>query len=294
MTLAVMFKKLTLGIVVLAMVSTSVQAVEVMKDIRYGDRERNQLDIYLPDNVSNPPVVVFIHGGRWFRNDKSQIALYDRVNQLMEAGMALVSINYTYSTQATWPTQLEDLRAAFDFVRNNAKQYGYDGSKVAVWGQSSGAHLALWSGFDQAQSAATQLDAVVSWYAPSDLYHLAIDRKQDDVTDRKAMDEEPTPESILVGAKVSEHKALADAASPLTFLQTLPENIRIPATLLVHGTSDFVVSPLQSERLYSVMKGRSGVKSVELRFVEGGGHGGDKFNAEVAPVINFLKRAFAK
>ncbi|AEF53279.1 alpha/beta hydrolase [Marinomonas posidonica] len=294
MTLAVMFKKLTLGFVVLGMLSTSVHAVEMIKDVRYGDRERNQLDVYLPDNVSNPPVVVFIHGGRWFRNDKSQIELYDRVNQLMKAGMALVSINYTYSTQATWPTQLNDLRAAFDFIRNNADQYGYDGSKVAVWGQSSGAHLALWSGFDQAQSSATQLKAIVSWYAPSDLYHIATDREQDDVTDRKGMDEEPTPESILVGATVTENKALADAASPLIFLQGMPEDASIPPTLLVHGTSDFVVSPLQSKRLYSVMEGRSGVTSVELRLVEGGRHGGDKFDAEVAPVIDFLKRAFAQ
>ena len=292
MILTALLRNLLIGVLMMGMFSTSAQAMTEFKDVSYGSGERNQLDIYIPDNVDNPPVVVFIHGGRWFRNDKTQIERYDRVNQLMDSGIALVSINYTYSTQANWPAQLNDLRAVFDFVRHNAEHYGYDANRIAVWGQSSGAHLALWSAFDQAQNPDTRLSALVSWYAPSDLFHLSSDRQQDKVVDREGMDKEPTPESILIGATVTENKALADAASPLKFLESLPESMPIPATLLVHGTSDFVVSPLQTERLYQVMKDRDGVKSVSIRRVEGGGHGGDLFNAEVTPVMDFLKAAF--
>lgn len=292
MTLTAFFRKQLIGVLMMGIFSVSAQAMTEHKDVAYDSGERNQLDIYLPEHVDNPPVVVFIHGGRWFRNDKAQIERYDRVNQLMDSGIALVSINYTYSTQANWPAQLNDLRAAFNFVRNNADKYGYDASRIAVWGQSSGAHLALWSAFDQAQNPDTQLSALVSWYAPSDLYHMASDRKQDDVADRASMDEEPAPESILVGAKVVDNKALADKASPLKFLESLPSSTQLPATLLVHGTSDFVVSPLQTERLYKVMKARDGVESVSIRRVKDGGHGGDLFNAEVAPVVEFLKAAF--
>ena len=262
-------------------------------DVAYGDKARNQLDIYVPDEVSNPPIVVFIHGGRWFRNDKTQIELHDRVNLLLDAGIAIASINYTFTDEAIWPAQLDDLRKAFDFVRENGETYGYDASEVAVWGQSSGAHLALWAAFDQAQSPDTRLDALVSWYAPSDLFALIPDRSADDVTDKGNLAEEPTPESLLIGAPVAENKALADAASPVFFLDTLAGDTPLPPTLLVHGTEDFVVSPLQTERLFAAMQARPGASQVDLRRVEGASHGGDGFNTEVAPVIAFLKAAFA-
>lgn len=261
-------------------------------DIAYGDGARQQLDLYLPENVDTPPIVVFVHGGRWFRNDKGQIALYDRITALNEAGIAIASINYTFSDQAIWPAQRDDLRAALTFVRDHADEYGYDNSDMAVWGQSSGAHLALWAAFDQAASGDVALDALISWYAPSDLYQIIPDRAADDVIDRGNLAKEPTPESQLIGAPVPENRALADAASPLKFLETLPEGTALPATLLVHGDQDFVISPLQTERLYDAMTQRAASGPVALRIVEGADHGGDLFNAEVAPVVAFLKDAF--
>ncbi|ADZ93322.1 MULTISPECIES: alpha/beta hydrolase [Marinomonas] len=294
MNLAEKVKKITIGLTMLGAFSGAVQAMELIKDVTYGERTRNQLDIYLPDTMKaeKPPVVVFIHGGRWFRNDKTQFELYNRVPQVTDAGYAVVAINYTYSSEDIWPTQLHDLRDAFDFVRANGDKYGYDADRMAVWGQSSGAHLALWAAFDQAQNPETQLDALVSWYAPSDLISIIPDRANDDVPDRGNMAKEPTPESLLVGKPVPENKALADAASPYRFLMKLPLSTPLPPSLLVHGAKDFVISPLQTERLYNEMKKRSGVESVELRRVKEGKHGGDAFNAEVPAVIEFLNNTF--
>lgn len=268
-------------------------ASEVLSDIAYGDNARNQLDLYLPDGVKNPPVVVFIHGGRWFRNDKTQIGRHNRIKKVNDAGIAIASINYTFSDEAVWPAQLDDIRTAFDFVRNNGNSYGYDADKIAVWGQSSGAHLALWAAFDLARSEETQLDAVISWYAPTDLFGIIPDRAADDVPDREGMNKEPSPESLLVGAPVLKNKKLADAASPLHFLSTLPADTALPPALLVHGTADFVISPLQTIRLYETMQSHAGSGSVELRLVEGAGHGREPFDAEVAPVVDFLTQTFA-
>lgn len=277
-------------IVAAAIATTSAQA-KSLHDIAYGDRARNQLDLYLPDGVENAPLIVFIHGGRWFRNDKSQLERHDRAARLNEAGFAVASIDYTFSSEDIWPAQLADLRNAFGFLRAEAETYGYDASRVAVWGQSSGAHLALWAAFDQATSPETRLDALVSWYAPSDLYAIVADRADDDVPVRGDLAKEPTPESLLIGKPVPEHRKLADAASPLAFLKTLPDDAPLPPTLLVHGTADFVISPLQTLRLYEAMKARVGSQGVTLRLVEGGGHGGDAFDAEVRPAIDFLKTA---
>lgn len=266
---------------------------DVTRDIAYGDKARNTLDLYMPDGVERPPLVVFIHGGRWFRNDKTQIELHDRIAKLTGAGLGIASINYTFSDEAAWPSQLDDLHTVFAFLRAHGGDYGYDPSRIAVWGQSSGAHLALWAAFDLAKDPDTRLDALVSWYAPSDLYQLIPDRAADDVSDRGNLAKEPTPESLLIGAPVKDHKDLADAASPALFLKTLPGETPLPPTLLVHGTADFVVSPLQTDRLYEAMKDHPGVSILEIRHVEGAGHGGDKFDAEADPAVAFLKRVFS-
>ncbi len=283
--------KLLLSAVLAGVIALPCSA-EIKQDIAYGDKPRNQLDLYLPDGVTSPPVVVFIHGGRWFRNDKTQIENLDRVNQILEAGIAIASINYTFSSEAIWPAQLDDLRSAFDFLRSNGDTLGYDAERMAVWGQSSGAHLALWAAFDQAQSPDTALDGLISWYAPSDLYEIIPDRAADTVPDRDGMNDEPSPESLLVGATVPENKALADAASPVDFLESLPGDIALPDALLVHGDRDFVISPLQTERLYDAMQSHEGVGALEMRIVEGGGHGRPGFGAEVPAAIEFLNTVF--
>lgn len=288
-----LFRPLAASVVVaMATIAAIPSQADPLRDITYGERARNQLDLYLPDGVDTPPLVVFIHGGRWFRNDKSQIERHDRAKQLNAAGFAVASINHTFSDEAIWPAQLLDLRAAFGFLREQAAEYGYDAGRMAVWGQSSGAHLALWAAFDAAQDPDTGIDALVAWYAPSDLFNIAADRAADTVPDRDGLSEEPTPESLLIGQPVPENKALADAASPLAHMLSLPQETELPPTLLVHGTADFVMSPLQTLRLYDAMKGRVGDSGVTLRLVEDGGHGGDLFDAEVQPVIDFLKAAF--
>ena len=44
----------------------------MFNDLAYATRSaRNVLDIYLPDNAANPPLVVYIHGGAFFMGDKT-------------------------------------------------------------------------------------------------------------------------------------------------------------------------------------------------------------------------------
>ncbi|MGR5542312.1 hypothetical protein ACPV5V_27575, partial [Vibrio campbellii] len=58
-----------------ALFSNTVHAYTLEKDLSSGEGSRNQLDLYLPDGVANPPLVIFVHGGQWKRNDKSQVEL---------------------------------------------------------------------------------------------------------------------------------------------------------------------------------------------------------------------------
>ncbi len=267
--------------------ASSLSAQSVERDLAYGPRDRNTLDLYLPAGEGAAPVVMFIHGGRWFRNDKSQIELYGRIEALTGAGIAVASINHTYSSEALWPAQREDVLAALRFLTENGTELGIDPDHLAVWGQSSGAHLALWSALVDLESDAIEVDAVVSWYAPSNLSQLTEDRANDDVPGANERFPEPSPESQLIGVPVPENPEAADAASPERALAALEKDVPLPPFFLVHGDADQVVSPLQSVRLMEALQAHG--TDVSLRIVASGGHGGDGFEAVVPEVVDFLR-----
>lgn len=259
---------------------------DVQTDLPYGPRDRNTMDIYMPDGVETPPVVLFIHGGRWFRNDKTQVQLYDRVEALNAAGLAVAAMNHTYSSEAIWPAQKEDVEAALRYLTDNAAGLGIDADRMGVWGQSSGAHLTLWSALIAAGAEDLDVDAIVAWYAPSDLAALRDDRVADEVPGENERFKEPSPETLLLGASVPDNPDAADALSPRAQIAELPAGIDLPPILLTHGTADFVVSPRQSQRLYDTLQENG--HEASLSWVEGGGHGGDGFEAAVPEAVTFF------
>ena len=145
-------------------------------DVRYADlAPRNVCDIYLPAAASPAkpcPVVVWIHGGAFRLGDKRNIAMPAR---LIDAGFAIVSINYRLSQQAIWPAQLEDLANAIGFVRANAAEYGFDAGRLAAFGSSAGGHLAAMTGIAFADDPELRIQSVVDWYGPIHFEHMDRD-----------------------------------------------------------------------------------------------------------------------
>lgn len=252
-------------------------------DLAYGSAARNVLDLFLPDGVQNPPLVLYIHGGAWFRGDKAQVEDYGRRERMLEAGLAVATMNHRWSQQATWPAQGNDVEAAIGFLRENQGRFGYDMSRFAVWGQSSGAHLALWAAVLDARDPSLDVDAVVSWFAPSNLYMLWQDRLDDTVPGGNEREPNPTPESQLLGLDALQNPDASDAASPEVQARLLGDGQELAPLLLVHGTMDPRVSPLQSERVLQTVTAQGA--QAELLLVPGGNHGGEGFDAMVAPSI---------
>lgn len=254
--------------------------------IASSDPVRNQLDIYTPDGVSNAPVVMWIHGGGWFFGDKANPPGLDA---LLDAGIAVASMNYRYSSETTWPGQLEDVRNAFSFVRSNGLTYGYDATRMASFGASAGGHLAAWAGLDLSNQPATALKATVTWFPPTDLANMDADDDADnnplDVINHNG----PTsPETALIGGLPQENLGLADAASPAVYAGLLPDGQELPSFLLMHGDMDPLVSYLQSQRLYDAIDAQGGSPRLELMFLAGAGHGGQEFYDNFDTVVNFL------
>ncbi|MDQ1096870.1 hypothetical protein [Chryseobacterium camelliae] len=71
---------------------------EVLKDVRYGDFERNVMDVYLPEDRSpKSAFVINIHGGAWTQGDRkfdNQLSEY-----LVSHGIAVANINYRYANK---------------------------------------------------------------------------------------------------------------------------------------------------------------------------------------------------
>src|SRR4051795_11319238 len=110
----------------------------VIRDLVYARRATGPLllDLHLPARpVLAPPVVVWLHGGGWRKGDRSFAPDLDRY--FARRGYAMANVEYRLSGQALFPAQLEDVRDAIRWLRENAERLGLDGSALALWGSSA-------------------------------------------------------------------------------------------------------------------------------------------------------------
>ena len=97
--------------------------------------------IMKPEHVTGKPgVLLFLHGGVWivgnFQNH--QRLLRDLV---VGSGQIGVFVEYTSLPAAKYPTQPEECYAALKWIAAHADEFGADGSRIAVAGNSVGGNL---------------------------------------------------------------------------------------------------------------------------------------------------------
>jgi len=232
------------------------------EDIVFARRPQRDLmlDVYLPASTTNPPLIIYVHGGGWKRGNPKNVPVLD----LLDDGIAVAGIGYRFSSEARFPAQLEDVRAAIAWLRGNAARLGFDGERMALLGLSAGGHLAMLAGCT-ADAQTGPIRAIVSFYGPSDF----ILRAQ---TPPANTDQPGNAIYELLGGPVLSNPDLARAASPA--FQVGPD---APPLLIFHGTKDTVVLPDQSERMAAAY--REAGRPVELRIKPGARHKTDDFSA---------------
>ena len=119
----------------------------IRRNIPFGTDPRQQFDVYLPTQQSNPkntmPWIFMVHGGAWRLGDKAHDNVVDnKVKHWVPKGMVLVSSNYRLLPKADPLTQAQDLAKALASVQKNAASYGIDAQQCLIMGHSAGAHLA--------------------------------------------------------------------------------------------------------------------------------------------------------
>ena len=239
-------------------------------DLAYDDASAQQrLDLYLPAATGPSPVIIYLHGGGWVGGDKASPDDVAVIAPLVEHGFAVVSANYRFATEARFPAQLDDARAALAWARANATRYGLDTKRLGAFGVSAGAHLAVLLGIVE---GSTVVRSVVDWAGPIDLVDMRAD-----MSDRRCSGAYVDPDdpgsfwAQLVGGPVASETAAAHAADPRSYL-TADANAALPRFLVVHGDRDCTVPMRQSERLVDALRAAAGPDAVTFDLVRGAGH----------------------
>jgi acetyl esterase/lipase len=243
----------------------------------------------MPGNTKNPYLIVWIHGGAWKSGSKEAPPL-----GMLAAGYAIASVDFHLSTEAPYPAQVYDIKAAIRFLRGNAMKYGYRQDKIIIWGSSSGGHLAALVGTTNNNkqlegtlgnylTTSSSVQAIVDFYGPTNLLTILAQSTPHGIGVRA-----PAME-ILFGKPVEQVPDIARQASPVYQVDASD-----PPLLIVHGDQDNQVPVNQSIELMGAYKKQS--LRVQLEFIAGAGHG-DKvyYQPEVQRMMElFLQSVLGK
>jgi acetyl esterase/lipase len=219
-----------------------------------------KLDVYTPRGAGPHPTVLHIHGGGWTGGSREAVLL--RAMPFLEMGFAVVNASYRLARVAEAPAAVEDCLCALRWIIRNAKEYGFDVTRIVVTGYSAGGHLALTTGMVPASAGLDRqcpgteelkVAAVVNWYGITDVADLL---------------EGANVRSYAVqwlGSR-SDRVDLARRLSPLTYVRR-----DLPPVLTIHGDADPTVPYTHATKLHAALQ-KAGATS-ELVTVPQGRHG---------------------
>lgn len=126
--------------------------VTVRRNVRYGEHERHELDIFTPAGYGNRrAAVLFVHGGAFLDGDRNRTEqIYSNVlYYFARHGIVGVNIGYRLAGDATYPGATIDIGNAVRYVREHADELGIDRDRIFLMGHSAGCAHAGSYAYDQ-------------------------------------------------------------------------------------------------------------------------------------------------
>jgi acetyl esterase/lipase len=98
-------------------------------------------DLYLPKGAGPFPALVGVHGGGWVQGARSAFQFWGP--WLAARGVALIAISYRLAkaNQKTFPHAVQDVMAAVQYVRGNAKALNVAADRIGIFGHSAGGNI---------------------------------------------------------------------------------------------------------------------------------------------------------
>jgi acetyl esterase/lipase len=231
-------------------------------------------DVYRLPGKDVRPAVVWIHGGALIFGDRGTVRP-DQLQRYLQAGYAVVSIDYRLAPETKLPDIIEDVRVAYRWVREKGPElFWINPGRIALVGNSAGAYLALMAGF----SVTPRPKALVSFYGYGDItgawttrpdpHYLTVARvtKEDayKVVGGKVLSESPIfprvtfynytrqnglwPQEVA-GIDPDKEREKLEQFSPISHVTK-----EYPPTLFLHGDKDTDVPFEESVRMAAALK----------------------------------------
>jgi acetyl esterase len=98
--------------------------------------------LYLPDDASRPPLIVYAHGGGFMQGS---LASWDAMLRelVRQSGVAALSVDYKLSPEHRFPKAFEEMVAVTRLAAREGSDLGIDPDRLALGGDSAGGNLAL-------------------------------------------------------------------------------------------------------------------------------------------------------
>jgi acetyl esterase/lipase len=223
------------------------------------------LDLYLPDDGGGSRPLVIWSSGSAFMGDDGKSGAVALAGFFNAAGYAVAGISVRSSSQAIFPAQLHDLKAAIRWLRGHAPEYGIDPDRFAIVGNSSGGWVAAMAAVTSGavglegdvgeQGASSSVQVAIDFYGPTDFLQMDAHMPGNcaEFNARFAFsgchDDPRSPESLLVGGRISEHPEAVARANPAGYVSS-----SAPPIMVLHGQADPYVPHHQSELLYAALR----------------------------------------
>lgn len=263
-------------------------------------------DVYrTPDEVTRP-AILFIHGGALIMGNRSWLGSPVLMQKYLDAGYAIVAIDYRLAPQVKLDQILEDVDDAYRWMRaDGPRLFRIDPNRISVVGHSAGGYLALMAGFRLTPRPTAVVsfygygDIAGAWYSRPDPFYnrqpaVTKDEAHTSVGTRVvAEDPEASRERFylytrqqglwpreVVGHDPDKEPRVFD---PLCPLRNVTKSY--PPTLLLHGDKDTDV-PFEQSVLMARELERHGVRHAFIALA-GKGHGFDRDASDPAIAAAF-------
>lgn len=254
-----------------------------------------KMTLFVPRTKEKKPAVLYFPGGGFTSADHEKFL--EMRYALARAGYVVAACEYR-AVPNKFPALLEDAKAAVRWMRAHASEFGVDADRIGLLGDSAGGYVVQMAGATNGEKnwdvgdfkeVSSDVQAVVSIYGISDLTTIGEGIGKENVHASAAV-----TEALLLngpafkdfaGASVNADPQKAKAASPIGHVDGTE-----PPFLLMHGSGDKVVSPLQSKKMFEALQN----KKVEAEYVlvRGAEHGDLPWYQPgvISRVVNFFDR----
>lgn len=254
-----------------------------------------KMTLFVPRTKEKKPAVLYFPGGGFTSADHEKFL--EMRYALACAGYVVAACEYR-AVPNKFPALLEDAKAAVRWMRAHASEFGVDANRIGLLGDSAGGYIVQMAGATNGEKnwdvgdfkeVSSDVQAVVSIYGISDLTTIGEGIGNENVHASAAV-----TEALLLngpafkdfaGASVNADPQKAKAASPIGHVDGTE-----PPFLLMHGSGDKVVSPLQSKKMFEALQN----KKVEAEYVlvRGAEHGDLPWYQPgvISRVVNFFDR----